>query len=252
MIGKIADDIAIGLENAYPPLGFMTDPARCDGRNAGRAEHDSGVRQIRGRIDHRHTHGVHRGRRQTDEPLDQVDIVNHEVENDVDLSAPLLPGRNAVAFNVERPGDIAGKGAIGAGEALDMADLQHPPAPLCESGEGPGAFEIVGERLFNQHVNAGVDQLPSHLEMLRRGHCDTRPRDTADQGAGITGRFGAEFVRHCPGPRLVDIDDGDQFGSRIGCILLCVEASEVPRPNDGDRNGLCHIFRHLNHRLWRS
>lgn len=91
MIGEIADDVAIGLENANSPLRLVADPARGDRRDAGRAEYDSGIRQIRSRIDHRHAHGVHCRCRQADEPLYEVDVVDHQVENDVDLSAPVLP-----------------------------------------------------------------------------------------------------------------------------------------------------------------
>ena len=42
---------------------------------------------------------------------------------------------------------------------------------------------------------------------------------------------------------VADVDHGSESGGRIGRVLPCVEASEVPGPNDGHRNRLCHLHR---------
>jgi hypothetical protein len=52
----------------------------------------------------------------------------------------------------------------------------------------------------------------------------------------VAGRFTPEFIRHRPGPRFVDIHDGNQFRGWIGRILTCMEAPEIPRPDHGHRN----------------
>ena len=60
-----------------------------------------------------------------DQADDHVDVVDHQVEDHVDLDPAILPRRDAVALEIERIGDDLGERAIGAGEALDMADLEH-------------------------------------------------------------------------------------------------------------------------------
>lgn len=90
-------------------------------------------------------------------------------------------------------------------------------------------------------MDASVDQTAGDLEMPGRGHGDARASHTADNRTGVAYRLGAKFARHCPGPRLVDIDDGDQFRRGIGSIVRGMKAPEVPRPHDGDRNRICHI-----------
>jgi hypothetical protein len=43
MVGEIANDVAIGLEDAYAPLALVADPACSDARYAGGPEHDPGI-----------------------------------------------------------------------------------------------------------------------------------------------------------------------------------------------------------------
>jgi hypothetical protein len=123
-----------------------------------------------------------------------------------------------------------------------MADLQHPAAPFGECSEHFGAFQILGDRLLDQHVNTAVDQASCDLEMLRCGYGHAGRRDATVEAAVVGCRFGAEVVRYRPGPCLVDVDDRNQPGGGIGRILPCMKAPEIPCPHDGYGNRFCHFL----------
>jgi hypothetical protein len=109
VIGEIADDVAVGLEYADAPLALIADAAGGHGRYTSAPEHDARVCQVGHRIDHRGADGVHCGYGQAHETLNDIDVVDHEIENDVHLARAVLPWRDAIALDVKRTTDLIGE-----------------------------------------------------------------------------------------------------------------------------------------------
>ena len=102
-------------------------------------EGDARIGEVDSLAEHRRADGIHLGDRRIDQADDHVDVVDHQVEDDVDLDPAILPRRDAVALEIKRIGDDLGQRAVGAGEALDMADLKHPLSrrgEVCELAAG--------------------------------------------------------------------------------------------------------------------
>ena len=97
-------------------------------------------------------------------------------------------------------------------------------------------FDAVGDRLLDQHVDAGLDELARDLVMERRRHGDAGRIDPADDAAIIEGRLGAELRGDRAGALLVGIDDGDKLGARIAGIMIGVKAAKIAGAHHGDAN----------------
>ena len=117
---------------------------------------------------------------EVDQADDHVDVVDHQIEDHVDLDAAILPRRDAIALEIERIDDDLGERLIGAREALDMADLEHEFALLGEVGERSRARDAIGDRLLDEDVHASADERVSDVVMKRRRHRHAHRIDSAD------------------------------------------------------------------------
>ncbi len=240
-LAQIAIEIVAAPEHSHSPLGLVAHSARRDIGNATRRKGDARIGQVDVAADHRRAHRVdtfHRRIRQTD---DHIDVVDHQVEHHVHLDAAIPPRRDAVALEIKRVGHHFGERAIGAGEALDMADLKHAVALCSKLGERVRAGYAVGDRLFDQHVKATLDQLARDVVMQRRRHGDAHRIHPANQTAIVGCRLGAELRGHRGGARRVTIDHGDKLGAGIARIMIGMEAAEISGPHHRGANTLCHV-----------
>ena len=77
-------------------------------------------------------------------------------------------------------------------------------------------FHAVGERLLDQNMDAGLDQLARDVVMERRRHGDAGRIDPADNAAIVGGGLGAELRGDGAGALRVGIDHGDKL-ARADC-----------------------------------
>jgi hypothetical protein len=91
------------------------------------------------------------------------------------------------------------KRAKGRREALDVADLENDAGPLGMRHEIGGGGAICRQRLLDQDMDPGVDQIARDLVMERRRHGDRGGIDHADQPAVIAISGGAIFCRRGAG-----------------------------------------------------
>ena len=182
-LAEIAIEIVAAPEHAHAPLGLVADPARRDVGDATRREGDARIGEVDIAADYRRADRIDALNRRVRQPDDHVDVVDHQIEHHVHLNAAISPRRDAVALEIERLGHHLGERAIGAREALDMADLEHPFARLGELGERIRARNTVGDRLFDENMEAALDQLPRDVVMQRRRHGDADRIHPADQAA---------------------------------------------------------------------
>ena len=90
----------------------------------------------------------------TDEPLHDIEIVNHQIEHDVDVER--TRGELAHAMNLEIDGlaDVWSQRDHRGIETFEMSDLKNRVTAFGGFDHAIGFFERSRDRFFNEHVNA--------------------------------------------------------------------------------------------------
>ncbi len=101
--------------------------------------------------------------------------------------------------------------------------------------------DVRRQRLFDQNIDAGFDQLARHLKMKARRHSDADALDPTEQAAIIGKHFGAERCADLTRAFFVAVDHRDEIRLGRSGILLGVEFAEVA---DADHGGRCDAFCH--------
>jgi hypothetical protein len=89
-----------------------------------------------------------------DEAEDDIDIVDHQVEDDADFGAPGIELCEAMDFDEERVQFGALQGEVGRVEAFHMSDLQFDIRLFDQFDEFPGFGHGTRERFFHEDVAA--------------------------------------------------------------------------------------------------
>ena len=114
-----------GLGDTRAPLGRRRDAARGKRRHDAVGEGQPRLGDVVAPRDDRGAGRLDRNDRRAGERQRQIDIVDHQVEDDVDIGGAARPRRPAHAFDQARRADPLAERAEGRREALDMADLEH-------------------------------------------------------------------------------------------------------------------------------
>ena len=134
--------VAVAREDAHAPFGALGDPAGGDRRDRAVGKADARVGDVLVRAGDGGADRVHALDRAVDQRQHQVEIVDHQIEDDRYVGAARLERRDARRLDIQRRAESAGQRAVRGGEAFQMADLQHEPARGGERGEIVG----LGER----------------------------------------------------------------------------------------------------------
>ena len=110
--------------------------------------------------------------------------------------------------------DAPAERADGRVEALEMPDLQHAAAAHRQLEQRLALLDRRGERLLDQDVDAGLEQVARHRVVTRGRHRDAGAVDPAGERAVIRQRRHAERLAHRPRARRVDVDDRRQLDLR--------------------------------------
>ena len=158
LLAVVDRDVGVGLKDADLALALERDAA---GRDVG----DTAVGEAQARVgdvdvlrEHLDAHPLDALDAVVHHAQDHVEVVDHQVEDDVDIGAALAERRQAVALDEARPGDDAGQGADRRVEALEVPDLQDAPARVRRIDQRLPLRDRDGHRLFDQDVDALVEQ----------------------------------------------------------------------------------------------
>ena len=124
-VGEVHRQVAVLGEHPHAPLGAHGDARGGDRRDRAVGEADARVGDVGMLAGHRGADGVHAFDLAGDQRQDQVEIVDHQVEDHRDVGAALLERRDAGGLDVERRAEPAVHARERGGEALQVADLQH-------------------------------------------------------------------------------------------------------------------------------
>ena len=175
-----------------------------------------------------------------DEREHDVEVVDHEVEDDVDVER--AGGEDAEAVRLEEHGAIElGAGGVDGGvETFEVADLDEAIVLPGEGDELIGLCEGGGEGFFDEDVEAGGEQ--------GRGGCGVMDGGDADAG-GVDGEVGGEEGLDVgEGGDVVvggggvagfgvGVDDGGQGDGGARGFKLAVDAEVVAAEGSGAEDG---------------
>ena len=116
-------------KDAQPPLGLQGEPAGGDVGDAAVLESEAGVADVLDVADDADAGGVDLRDPALGQAQDDVDVVDHHVQDDADVDAAEGQGADARDLHEPRPDVQPGHGADGGVEPLDVPDLHGHPGP---------------------------------------------------------------------------------------------------------------------------
>ena len=232
----------MGLKQAELADLFGGDAAGGEVGNAARLELNADVGDVDLAREDGQADGADLADGRIGEREDDVEVVDHEVEHDIDVER--ARGKDAEAVRLEEhrfveSGERCGDGGV---EALEVADLDDALVLRGEREDVIGLGECCGEGLFDEDIDAGEQQGLRSDGVLSGGH--------ADGGRVETECSSVEFVCRSEGGDAVlrtelqatlciGIDKSDelhQFGVRglKFAVDAKVVAPEGARTDDGN------------------
>lgn len=177
---------------------------------------------------------------------DDVEVVDHEVEDDVDVERARGKEAEAVGLKEHGPVEAIDGGSDGGVEAFEVADLHDPVVLLCKGKDRLSLCECGGEGLFDEDVEARDEELRRDRCVMNGGDADAGGVEFEAGGEEIVdGGEGRDVVlRGSRGTGLgAGVYDGGELNAGRGFQLTVdakVVTAEGPGSNDGGANRMRH------------
>jgi hypothetical protein len=175
-----------------------------------------------------------------DEPLHDVEIVNHQIKHDVDIQRARGELTDAMDLEIDGLANVRPQRNECRIETLEMAHLKNGIAFAGSTNHLIRFFERPRDRLFDENVNAGLEQSARDFTVHLGRHCEAGGIYLADQHAPISGpinfSFAAAFSANRAGSFFVQIADRDKFGQTLGSesrVDACMLAAKTTGSDDG-------------------
>jgi len=231
--GEVGGQVALFREQAHPAFGLERDAAGGDGGDAAVLEPDAGVGDVLVRAGHGGAQGVHAADRAIDQGQDQVEVVDHQVQDDRHVGTARLERGDAGAFDIQGPGDAGADGTVFGAVAQEVADLQDGAGLLGQGCQLVGLRQRGGDRLLDQDVAAGLDGLGGQRVMGVGGGGDDQRVTGGQQVRKRQGRR-PHLPRDDRGTGGVRVVQPGQHGTAACGNLQGMEAPEMPGPSNAD------------------
>ncbi len=205
---QIYGEVRIGLEHAQLANWLAADATR-------REPHERSVRKLQPRVrdvdsvgEHRHAHRFDSLRLRPERIEDEIQIVDHEIQDHVDLRAARIERGQPMAFREARPNDARANVAPRAVEALDVADAEHDARAARFLGELLAFGDVRGERLLHEQMLARAERGETGDRVLVRGHREHDRVAAVQERARIRGE--GNVGRQRVPPRRIDVAGADE------------------------------------------
>ena len=175
-----------------------------------------------------------------DERQHDVEVVNHQVEDDVDVEAAL--GKRAEAMDLDEPriGQQRARGGDRRIEALGVADGEHArraSAAAAIISSASSSDRAIGFSTSDRH--AGRQERQRDVAMQLGRHGDRHGVDLPEQLARSRRAARVRFAAAISSARAaIGVDDGDELDARQRRQNPRVMAAEVSDADDGDRSDM--------------
>ena len=127
------------------------------------------------------THGLDRHHVRTDDRQDDVEIVNHEIEDDVDVEAAIGERAEPVHFDEARARDEPQRDGDRRIVPLGVADGEHRPAGGGRGDHPIGVGERARHRLLDQHRRSPFEERHRDLGVELGRHGDDHTVDLSEE-----------------------------------------------------------------------
>jgi len=211
--GVIDRDVLVGLEEAE-----LSDPFRGDARsgkvgNAAGLELDADVGDIDAGRDDGQADGANLAHRRGSKGEHDVEIVDHQVEHYIYVEGAGREDAEPVGLKEHGAAQTGLDREYGRIEALEMAGLENSAAALGARNQVVGLGECGGQGLFDEQVDAGIEQLGSDRVVVHGGHGyvgGVEPEVGREQSFHRRKDGNAVLSLNLGGARGVRLDGGDQ------------------------------------------
>src|SRR6266545_3338843 len=226
--------VRVRLEEADLADALLADPARGHVRDAAGRESQPGVRDVVLVGQHRHAHRFYRDRLGFHQCEDDVEVVDHQVEHDVNVQAPIRKHPEAMHLNESRRRHERHHRRDCGVVAFRVANGER--GARCRGcGEKRVSFrDRARDRLFDEHGDAPIQKGQRDLVVQFGGRGDRYRIHVVDHFAIIGNGPGARWSRSRRRALGVRIDDRHE----LGAIQLAENARmmfpEVPDADDRD------------------
>jgi len=245
---QIDREIGIVAEHAQLTLSLETHAACRDVGDAPSSKTNTRIGDIDGTRKYRRADSVDRLDGTADDTLHNVDIVNHQIKDNVDVGSSLFERRETLTFDEARPLEPPLGGDDRGIEALEMPHLQDAPLPRRQRDEVSCLLGRLGDGLFDEHMCAGFEKITRDGVMCGRRRHDAYRIDLTEQLAVIGDASGVELSRERLARLRSRVGDRDQGTGRLTGVLLRMEPAEITAPITAARMVLMPYYARMGRR----
>src|SRR5215212_1955854 len=172
-----------------------------------------------------------------DEPLYDIEVVNHQVEHNVDVQRSRGELTYAMNLKIDWLANVRSQRNQGWIEAFEVSDLENCVALFGCANHPIGFFERSRYRFFDQDVNARLEQSTGNLAVGLSRNSDTRRLNTPDQFTPVRGPLSFPFA--ADGARGVFVEIADRGELRCAFGRECRVDTRVLASEATDSNDCC-------------
>lgn len=245
LAGVIDGDVLVRLEEAQLADFLGTDAAGGKVGDAAGLKLNTDIRDVDAAREDGQADGMEGTNRRLDEVEDDVEVVDHQVENDVDVES--TGAEDAEAMRLEKHGVVEDRpnGKDRGIEAFEVAGLKNTAMLPGGIDETSGLVDAGGDGFLNDEVDAGGEQGLADLE-VERGWCTDGGGGEIHLVAGTSGQafFDRGKDRRAPvggggtGAKQVGLDHGCETDGHTflfeGAVDAQVIAAEYTGSTDED------------------
>ncbi len=166
-----------------------------------------------------------------------VDVVDHEIEDDIDVETAGSEDAEAMDLKKEREREGLFEGENGGVEALKVADLEDAIVVSGGVEQLAGGVKIGSDGFFDEDIEAGGEQGRTDGSMGLGGHGDDRCIGGGAEGVEGVESGNGEFSGGRRGAGGIGVVDAGELRAREIFENAYVIAAEGSCAGDGDADG---------------
>src|SRR5712692_10436912 len=227
------------LEESYLADSFCGNAARRDIGDRAAGELEPGMRDVHFVGQNRNAHGLHLGHWLLDQGEQNVEIVNHQVIDNIHIQAARCEYSQAMHFEKQRVVEDGLDGQYRGIESFQMPDLQQALIAVCGIDESIRLGEGLCHGLFHENVEAHPEQTAAYFRVVGSRYRDARRVRAAAQFIEICESVRAEFLGRRLSTLRIFVEDADQIGVLDFTVDARVIAAELASTNNCDTRLPC-------------
>lgn len=233
--GIVDRDVLMRLKETKLADAFGRDAAGGEVGDATGVELDTNVRDINLGGEDGKADGADLADGRLGKLKDDVEVVDHEIEDDVDVQSARAEDGETVSLEEHGVMGAGGQGCDGGIEALEVAYLDEALVLVAELNELVSLGQGRGDGLFNQDVDAGSEERGGGGEMAGCGDADGGGMGLNVLEAGVkVGEYrDAGLGGDCLGAFGVRLDDGSKDDREACGLQFAVDADVIAAEGTG-------------------